>query len=202
MARPKVNSEGQKELDKANERLDAFESEVKSMTMDRMSQAPKEESEPQTKLSSRELNSAPEIYLKPVRTIDPPMNAKKGIQEDVFNEKFREEYEYQKKYVRFIAENHEIIGEVITLWTRPYPGIQAQMWEVPANKAVWGPRYLAEQIKRKCYHRLVMNDHKVVESGTAGTIVGGIIASNTVQRLDAKPAPNSQISFNRKVSNF
>lgn len=202
MARPKVNSDAQRELDKAQEKFDAFESEVKSMTMDKMNDAPREETEPQTKLSSKEWNEAPEIYLKPVRTIDPPMNAKKGIQEDVFNEKFRDEYEYQKKYVRFIAENHEIIGEMITLWTRPYPGTQAQMWEVPANKPVWGPRYLAEQIKRKSYHRLVMNDHKVVESGMAGTIVGGIVASNTIQRLDAKSAPKTQISFNRKVSNF
>lgn len=202
MSKPKVNSAGQQELDKAQEKFDQFEQEVKNLTLDQMNTAPMEEKEVQTKLSSKQFNEAPEIYLKPIKTINPGCVPKTGKMTDVFNEKFRAAWEFDKQYVRFVAENHEIIGETITLWTRPYGGLPAEMWEVPANKPVWAPRYVAEQIKRKCYHRLVMNDHKQTSSDHAGTYVGGIVADTIKHRLDAQPAPKTQISFNRKVSNF
>lgn len=201
-AKPKVNSDGQRELDKAKEKFDEFDAEVKSFTQDKMNEAPMEEVEPQTKLSSKEWKEAPEIYLKPTRTQYPGPIPKTGKMTDTFNEKYRKQYEFDKEYVRFVAENHEIVGEAISMWTRPYPGVAAEEWLVPVNKPVWGPRYLAEQIKRKCYHRLVMNDHKVVESSGVGTITGGIVAECTKHRLDAQAAPKSHIAFNRKVSNF
>jgi hypothetical protein len=202
MPRPKVNSSAQKELDQAQETFDKFETDVKSMTMDRMNEAPKEETEPQTKLSSKEWNDATEIYLKPIKTIFPGPVPKTGKYTDVFNEKFREAYEFDTKYVRFIAENHEIIGEKINAWTKPYSGMPAEQWEIPANKPVWGPRHLAEKLKRCCYHRLVMNDHQSVGNDHAGTYVGGIVADTIKHRLDAQPAPKTQISFNRKASSF
>lgn len=205
MARPKVNSSAQIELDKAQESFEKFDQDVKSMTLDRMNQAPMEEHEPQTQLSSKQWNEAPEIYLKPKRTMHSspiPKGPNAGKMMDIFNEAHREAWEYDKKYVRFTAENYEIIGETIILWTKPYQGIPAEEWEVPANKPVWGPRYLAEKLKRCCYHRLVMNDHKVAGSDHAGTYTGGIIADTIKHRIDAVPAPKTQISFNRKVSNF
>jgi len=61
---------------------------------------------------------------------------------------------FQKEYVQFIAENKEIIGETIEIWTRPFGGMPAEFWKVPVNKPVWGPRYLAEQIKR-CYYLVI-----------------------------------------------
>jgi hypothetical protein len=202
MAKPKVNSASAREIEKAQEQFDNFQEEVKSLTVDELNKAPLEQHEPQTKLSSKEFNEAPEIYLKPIKTIYPGGVPKTGKITDVFNEKWKEAYEFDKQYVRFVAENNEIIGETITLWTRPYPGVPAEMWEVPANKPVWGPRYLAEQIKRKCYHRLVMNDHRQVGADHTGTYIGGIVAKNTVQRLNAQPAPKTQVSFNRKASSF
>jgi hypothetical protein len=202
MARPKVNSASEQELDKVQEKFESFEKEVKSMTMDRLNEAPVESSEPQTKMSSKEFREAPEIYLKPTKTIHSGPAPKSGKMTDIFNEKFRKEWEYDKQYVRFIAENHEIIGEAIPMWTKPYQGIPAEFWEVPANKPVWGPRHLAEKLKRCCYHRLVMNDHKVVEHGMGGAMVGAIVADTTKHRLDAQSAPKTQVSFHRKVSNF
>jgi len=201
MARPKVNSQGERELAKTQEQFEKFDEEVKSLTLDRMNQAPKEEKEDQTKLTAAQCSKMNEIYLKPVKTINPGCAPKSGKMTDVFNEKWRNEYEYDRKYVRFIAENHEIIGETIKIWTRPYSGIPAEYWEVPVNKPVWGPRYLAEQIKRKNYHRLVMNDHKQVGQDGMATYVGGIVVDSVVQRIDAKPCPQAQVSFNR-ASNF
>lgn len=165
------------ELERAQKQLDAFEADVKSMTLDRMNQAPKEETEPQTKLSSNQIAAAKQIYLKPERAISG---------RDKFNERFRDEYEFAKQYVQFIAENKEIIGETIEIWTRPYGGIAAEFWKVPVNKPVWGPRYLAEQIRRKTYHRLMMQP-SVVGADSMGQYYGSMAVDTIVHRLNAEP---------------
>lgn len=203
--KPKVDSFGSKELDRAQEKFESFQEEIKTLTQDKMNEAPKEETEPQTKMTAEQWKKADEIYLKPKRVMPPSANPKginAGKLMDVFNEKFRDQYNYDKTYVRFIAENNEIIGETIHTWTRPYPGIPAEEWEVPVNKPVWGPRYLAEQIKRKCYHVLSMNDHQVTGQDQVGSYTGGIVVKNTKQRLDARSAPKEHFAFNRKVSSF
>ena len=181
----KVNSEGNKELEKAQEQFDAFDKQVKDMTLDRLNTAPKEETQPQTELSQKDIERAKEVYLKPKRTI--------GSKEK-FNEKFRENYNFDKEYVNFIAENKEIIGETIDLWTKPYPGMPAEEWEVPTNKPVWGPRYLAEQIKRKFYHRLVMQQSSSQSQGGM-QFYGQMAVDTTIQRLDAIPVSKRKSIF-------
>ena len=183
--RPKVSSEGQRELDKAQENFDVFESSVKAMTLDRMNAAPKQDLEPQTKLAQSEIADAKDIYLKPKKTI--------GSKEQ-FNEKFRSNYEYDKEYVYFIAENKEIIGETLDFWTKPYPGMPAEEWEVPVNTPIWAPRYVAEQISRKFYHRLVMKENTTSSDGR-GTYYGQMAADTTVARLEARPATKRKSIF-------
>lgn len=178
--KPKI---AEKELDKLEKQFDAFDQEVKSLTMDRMSEAPKQEVEQQTKLSSREMADSKEIYLKPIRSI--------GSREN-FNEKFRAAYDYDKEYVRVIAENRELIGETIQIWTKPYAGMRAEYWEIPTNKPVYMPRYVAEQLKRKYYHRLTMQENVPTETNYAGTMVGKMIADTTIQRLDCFAAPTTK----------
>lgn len=187
MDKPKVkNSSTEKELDRAQAQFDAFDSQVKSMTMDRLNQAPQQENAPQTQLSSKEIDRSKDIYLKPDRAISC---------RDRFNEDYRAKYEYDKEYVQFIAENKEIIGETIEIWTRPYGGMPAEYWKVPTNKPVWGPRYLAEQIKRKFYHRLVMQENRIVSSDGMGQYYGSLAADTTVQRLDAHPVSQRKSIF-------
>ena len=152
----------------------------------------KKKNEPQTKLSAKDLERSKDIYLKPERTISC---------RDKFNEKFRDNYTYDKEYVQFIAENKEIIGDSIEIWTRPYGGMSAEFWRVPTNTPVWGPRYLAEQIKRKSYHRLVMKD-KPTASSSEGTYYGTLVSNTTVQRLDAHPVNNKKKSIFTGISNF
>ncbi len=182
---PKSISE--KELDKMDAQFQAFDSNVKEMTLDRMNQAPKRETETTAKISDREAQAAKDIYLKPRKTIS-------CSPKDKFNERFRKDYEYDKEYVQFIAENKEIIGETIDIWTRPYGGLPAEYWEVPCNKPVWGPRYLAEQIKRKCYHRLIM-DKKVSGGDGYGEYFGTMAVDTTIQRLDARPVSTRKSIF-------
>lgn len=176
----------EKELIEAGKQFDAFDASVKEMTMDRMNAAPKEETEPQTQISQADRDKMKDVYLKPFKTI--------GCREK-FNEKFRKDYEFDKEYVNFEAENKEIIGETIELWTRPYPGMSAEFWKVPVNKPVWGPRYLAEQIKRANYHRLVMKENIVTGGDHAGQYFGSMAADTTVQRLDARPVTSRKSVF-------
>jgi hypothetical protein len=179
-----------KDLQKASEKCDAFENQVKGLTKDETAKAPILEAEQQTKISQKEIDRTDGVYLKPERSIS-------CSPKDTFNEKWRDDYNYRKEYVRFIAENKEVIGDSIEKWTRPFPGMPAEFWRVPTNKVVIGPRYLAEEISKCAYTRLVMED-RPTGSSSEGTYYGQLVASNRIQRLDAKPAAG----FNKRASAF
>lgn len=184
--RPKVNSAGQRELDKAQKQFEAFDNQVQSLTMDRMNQAPALEVEPQTKLSQKEISESKDIYIKPFRTISC---------REKFNERFREEYNFAKEYVYITAENYEIIGEMLDFWTKPFPGVPAEEWKVPVNKPVWVPRYVAERIHGCSYHILTMDEGQQVDSNSFGKYYGQIAVEKTKQRLDAFPATKKRSIF-------
>jgi len=192
MDKPKVNSDGQKELERAEEQFKAFDQQVKDLTLDRMNAAPKEDVEPQTKLSQKDIEKSKDIYLKPSRTIS---------SKEKFNEKFREDYNFSKEYVRFIAEHKELIGETIELWTKPYPGMPAEEWKIPTGVPVWGPRFLAEQITKAKYHRLVMKQNINTGADQMGQYYGSMAADTVIQRLDAIPVSNKKSIF-MGASNF
>lgn len=188
----KTKSDLPADLEIAKKQFDEFDNNIKQMTLDRSNEAPKQECEPQTKLSSKELNNSHEIYLKPIKTIG---------RRDKFNENFRNHYNFDKELVRFIAENKEILGEDLELWTGKYAGVPVEFWRVPTNKPVWGPRYLAEQIKNCKYHRFIMRDSIVTEQGGYGQMYGSMAVDTTVQRLDAIPAKQASRVF-MGASNF
>lgn len=176
------------EVEKAIKAVDAFDASVKEMTLDQMNKAPLKETEPQTKLSQEEIRKSADIYLKPKRSIS-------CSPKDRFNEDYRSEYNFKKEYVQFIAEHKEIIGETINIWTRPYGGLPAEEWEVPTNKPVWGPRYLAENIADRKYHRLIMQQNISVGGDHAGQYYGQMAADTTIQRLDARPVSQKRSVF-------
>lgn len=183
---PKVTSSGEKELEKCDKQFKEFDDQVKSMTLDRMNMAPKQDVEQQTKMSQADIEKNNSLYLKPIKSI--------GSREK-FNENYREEYNHAKEYVNFTAENKEIIGEAIEIWTKPFAGMPAEYWKVPVNKPVWGPRYLAEQIKRAYYHRLTMNQHTTTGADGMGQYYGAMAVDSIVQRLDAIPVSNRKSIF-------
>lgn len=182
----KVTSSAEKELDKAQQQFDAFDSNIKEMTQDRMNMTPRTEMEPQTKLSQKDIEKSKDIYLKPEKTISC---------REKFNEKFRADYEFAKEYVQFIAENKEIIGETIEIWTRPFPGMPAEFWKVPVNKPIWGPRHLAEQIHRKVYHRLTMQQNVITGGDNNTQFYGSLAVDTTVPRLEARPVSTKKSIF-------
>ena len=183
--RPKVNSASQTELDNAEEQFKVFDDQIKELTLDRMNMAPIRETEPQTKLASCEIEKSNDIYLKPAKTIS---------SRERFNEKYREDYHFSKEYVNFIAENKEIIGETIELWTKPFSGMPAEFWQIPTNKPVWAPRYVAERVKGCVYHRLMMQDVPTHQTGGM-QFYGAIGVDTTVQRLDAQPVSKRKSIF-------
>ncbi len=184
--KPKNSSASQKYLDQAEKDFKKFDEEVQAMTHDRMSSAPVQEEERQTKLSQNDLRNAKDIYLKPCKNFSCVKP---------FNEKFREQYNFAKEYVCFIAENKEIMGEDIDLWTKPFAGVPYENWIVPCNKPIWGPRYLAEQIQRKSYNRLKMNENVQVSNSAYGVMTGQLAVDTKVKRLDAYPASTARSVF-------
>jgi hypothetical protein len=183
----------EKEIDKMQKQFDQFEQEVSSLTLDRMNQASVEEVEPQTKLSSKDIDNAKRIYLKPAIII---------ADRQKFNEKFREECEFAKEYVQFVAEHKELIGETIEIWTHPYGGMGAEFWKVPTNKPVWGPRYLAEQLRRRFYHRLRMEENRVTGADGKGTYYGTMVADTKIHRLTAEPVSTKKSIFMGEAAGF
>jgi hypothetical protein len=180
------SSEGEKELDRLDAEFKEYDANIQQMTKDRMDMAPKQDAEPLTKMSQREIENSREIYLKPERYIQ---------SKERFNEKFRDEYNHAMEQVRFIAENREIIGETIELWTKPFPGMPAEFWKIPTGKPVYGPRHLEERLHNCQYHRLVMKQHVVTETNHVGQMFGALAADETRNRLDAVPAPTSKNVF-------
>lgn len=191
--KPNMNSESEKELDRVEEQFKDFADNVNSLTLDRMNQAPKYEVEQQTKISQQDLAKKKDIYLKPHRSISC---------QDKFNEDYRSQWEYDKEYVYFIAENNEIIGEDIDLWTRPYAGLPAEWWKVPVNKAIWAPRYVAERVKGCQYHRLKMAQTVSTGGDQMGEYYGAMAVDTIVQRLDARPVSTRRSVFMGQNSNF
>ena len=143
-------------------------------------------------MAQSEIDKSADIYLKPITSVG---------SKEAFNEKFRSMWEYDKQYVRIIAENNEIKGDHIEIWTKPYPGVAAQFWNVPVNKPIYVPRYLAEQIKRKFYHRLQMQE-QIVENNSIGSVYGKIVVDTTISRLDARKADVEKRMVFMGASNF
>ncbi len=174
------------ELEKLEDQFQAMDENIQSMSLDRMNQAPIKEVEPQTKLSQSEIEKSKDIYLKPSKSIS---------SREPFNEKWRKDFNFSMEYVRFTAENKEIIGEMIEMWTKPFPGLPAEFWKVPVNKPIWGPRHLAERIKGCKYHRLIMHQQTTTGSDGVGQYYGAMAVDTTVQRLDALPVSSTKSVF-------
>jgi hypothetical protein len=191
LSQPKVNAQGQAELDKAEKQFAEFDQEVKDKAGTvpaprKMDLSKRSDVEMQVPMSQNQIAGFKDIYLKPKKSI--------GSKEK-FNERFREQWEFDRQQVAFIAEHKEVQGESLDLWTKPFPGCNCEEWVVPVNVPVWGPRYLAEQIKRKYYNRLSIDENKQVGTNQAGTMYGQLIVSEQKQRLDCHPVNKGNTSI-------
>ena len=172
--KPHVNSEGQKELEKVEKQFDEYKSQVDSLLDARSPTAEKQE----LQISQKDTENSKDVYLKPVRAI---------MSREKFNEKFREQYNRAKEYVHYIAINNEVLGETIEMWTKPFPGLPAEFWQIPVNKPVWMPRYVQEKLEHGCSYRRLKTEDKVVGNDGWGKYTGQIVIDTVIARLTAQP---------------
>lgn len=166
------------ELEKVDLQFKAFDEQVKDLATESISnRITPTETEQQTKLSTKEVNKADGLYIKPTKSI--------GSREK-FNENFRKDYEAAKEYVKVIAENLEIIGSAIEMWTKPFPGCQAEFWTIPVNKPIYVPRHVAEQISKCYYTRYVMDEGVGTGGDGYGKYYGAMAVAETKRRLDCR----------------
>lgn len=170
-----------KEIKEMTAQADAFQEQVKDLAHESVKAAPAEEVDQQTKMSKREMQKYDAPYIKWERSI---------ACKEAPNPKFQQERDYMWEYVRIVAENHEIIGESIEMWTKQYPGDAYHFWRIPVNKPVWVPRLVAERLSKCSYVRYVMEDASQTTTGSDGygTYYTGIKAKHVKQRLNAIPA--------------
>ena len=174
MSRKPNISRSEQQLEKAAEKFDEFAQQVKSLSVDEKANLPSQETEPQTKLSKKEANSLDAPVIKPNRAI---------FSKEKFNEKMRSEYEVRSKLVKCIVENNEIIGERIEKWTKRWPGEPAHFWQIPVNKPIYLPKFLAEELQNCCYHRLVMEE---APQTAEGALTHSLVSKETRHRLDCR----------------
>jgi len=184
MGRPRLNAEGQKELDKVENQLSDMEGQRQSLNYDERLSAPKKEVEPQTKIAQSDMDKIDVIYLKPRRSYPPAPNPKTGKVEEKFNERFRAHYEYMSQRVDFTAENYEVIGEAPVLWTKPFPGVNAEEWVIPTNKPVNAPRYVKERLENCGYTVFKSSQSKISQDGV--NYDGYMEIQERKNRLDAR----------------
>jgi len=99
--------------------LDTYDENIKSLTLDRMNEAPKEESAP-VELSQKQIEKAGEVYIKPTRWIADGQK---------FNKDYEKQWEFAKEYVKCIPVHNELKGDRIEMWTHPFGGKGAEFWE-------------------------------------------------------------------------
>lgn len=171
-------------------KLEEYEKKLADLNLDSAHKLKTLESEPQTKLSQKEQENV--LTLKPTKTL---MAVGQKL-----NEKFREEYEFRKKYVKFIAEHNECPGDTIEMWTRPYGGVPAEFWPIPTNRVVEAPRYVAEELADRSYVNYKMDgddqsQRNAVGSNVFGVQYGAMVATHKVERMTARPAGDKKTLF-------
>lgn len=184
---PKVNSEGQKEIKRAQEKFDNFQDQMKDFNPLNVS-APVEERDPQTKLSTRQATQMDAPYIKPIRSINRTNFKNDKVDSRTFwDESHRKLHDEDWEYVRCIVENYEIIGEAVEVWTSKWGCDPAHFWRVPVNKPIMIPRHLAKQLAKCQYHRLVMDNTTTIEQSHIGSITGAVVVDSVKSRIDARP---------------
>lgn len=187
MNKPRVNSEGQKELNRAQEQFDNFQAQIKDFNPLDASK-PVQETDPQTKLSTKQASQMDAPYIKPIRSVARTnFQNSKSDSRTYWDEKHRQLRDEDWEYVRCIVENNEIIGEAVECWTAKWGCDPAHFWRVPVNKPIMIPRHLAVQLSKCQYHRLTMDNNYVREQNAIGTITGGVVVDVVKNRIDARP---------------
>lgn len=168
-----------KEIESINKQMDSVQKDLSSLTPDRLSLAPLTETTPQTLMSSRQVQMLDPRYIKPSRSQTP--NGKPKASQNALRDKAWE-------YVNCMVENKEVPGETACFWLKPpISGEFCYYWEVPVNIPVQLPRFVADHLSKRYYHRMRMEDRPVTHQGFVSESSGAIIITETKNRIDCRP---------------
>lgn len=184
MAGKPVSNSGtvQKEIDNVDKQLNQQEADIKSLDIDRSNTQAKEY--PEHKISQKDIEKAPELYLKPKRAV--------GSREK-FNEDYREAYNHAKQYVQYTVQHEEAKGDIIEMWTKPFAGMPAEFWIIPSGRPVWIPRYVADKLENGCcYHRLKTEDKPTTGDGKI-QYYGSMVVDDLIYRISARPVSTRKL---------
>ena len=179
MKKPNVtNGPVQKEIDRLDAEFKAKSEQMSNLTQEEINKAPLKEVEPQTKLSQAQIKELDAPKIVPSRT--KKANGKKKPEQDSLRKRAWE-------YIKVICENNEIFQEPLKFWYKPMIGGEdCHYWEIPVGRPVYIPRHVAEHIRSRKYHRLVMQEEMTVEHTQFGEMRGKMVATETRQRLDCR----------------
>lgn len=178
--RDKITGAIDKITGKGLENLEKTTEEMKNLTVDEINKAPLTEVEPQTKMSKEEVEHYDAPVIKPTRSF--PAHSKPSSKE-------KKERERGWELVKCIAENVEIYGEKIEFWLNKYLGDPTHFWEIPVNKPIYLPRFVAEHLATRTYHRFKMVDRSgrsFMEGSSSGE--ESLVVRETLARVTCKPA--------------
>jgi len=179
-----LESEKNKEIEKVDLQIDALTQQMSALDQDTINKAPIRETEPQTLMTKAQEKYTDAPVIKPTKSMSAvgkpiPKQAKAR----------KEGWEY----VKVIAEHNELIGENIELWINPFAGDPCSYWEIPTNKPIYIPRFLAEHLATRNYHRLKMQDRPATQltaemhsDGMASQPSGQFVAKETIRRIDCR----------------
>jgi hypothetical protein len=183
--KPRLSSrEGNIELEKVESQFVEKQNEMANLTMQERQNIPMQETDPQTKLSKKQLNEMGYIIIKPKKRIG-------TIQKP--EPKWQKEREHAWQLVKAILENKESPGEVIEMWTHPFKGDNYDFWELPTNKPILIPRHLANDVAASNYvqYKMEADEKQIVNEDGAATYIGKMVTTTRKQRLSAQPYVDS-----------
>lgn len=165
-----------KDLENAALASAKMQAEMSALTQDAMQDAPLHETEAQTQMSKREIEAYDAPLIKPTRSMP---SSGKSLEKE---KKMRED---GWKYIKVIAENNEVNGEMIEFWLKKFAGDPVNFWQVPVNKPVYLPRHVAEHLSNRKYHVFKMQDRPMHEV-QFGEPASKLVCQETRRRLDCR----------------
>lgn len=178
--------EAQKAVDAVDAQVSGMQAQMSAMTPDKINEtAPEAEFRPDQYLTKKALEQFDAPFIKPTKSF-----LMKGKPRDQEKEARKRGWEY----VKCVASNNEVTGELIEFWHNKFAGDPVYFWQIPTNIPIWIPRHVAEHIATRKYHRLKMQDRPLgqlhAEMGSSGTFSnpsGSFLATETIKRLDCTP---------------
>lgn len=184
MARPRKVSSGmiQQEKERIDDQVTDFQQKnLESTSMDAVAAAPIKETAAQTQISAKQIEKTDAPWIKPSRSYSPGKGEKRIPQLEA-------EIARGKEYIKCIAENAECLGARLEFWLKKYPGEPCHFWEIPVNRPVYLPRYVAEHISTRWYSRIKMSEGAIYDVGSAdGGLLNHMQVTERVRRLDCRP---------------